>query len=128
MQLGENDADVLTKIRFADDLLLLGSSEQRIKCMPEDRMSKARDAGLNIHIGKTKCLTNDGINKTWSLRADGANVEILSGAGVVDYLGRRLCLGNLHDAGIDAQLTKARREFMSAKQELCGRHVGLKSR
>ena len=88
-------------------------------------MSKAQDTGLKIHMGKTKVLTNDGIIKTRYLRANGANIEILSGAGGVDYLGRRLCLGNLHDAEIDSWLDKAWRKFVSAKQELCGRHAGL---
>ena len=46
----------------------------------------------------------------------------------MDYLGRRLCLGELHETEIDARLDRAWRKLMSAKAELCGRHVSLSPR
>lgn len=70
----------------------------------------------------TKVLTNDLI-KTKSLHIDGKAIEILQSTGHTEYLGRKLCLGSLHDTEVDARLDKAWKKLFSMKSELCGRHA-----
>jgi hypothetical protein len=106
----------------------VASSEKQVKQMLEDLIVAAREVGLELHMGKTKVLTNDeGVTKK-VLRIGGATIDVLPTPESTDYLGRRLCLGQLHDTEIDSRLDKAWRKFMSAKAELCGRHVRLSSR
>ena len=73
--------------------------------MLEDLVIFARDVGLEIHMGKTKVLTNENIEKSSSLRIDGdKDVEILQDSASREYLGRKLCFGALHDAEVYARL------------------------
>jgi hypothetical protein len=46
---GENDAGVLTNLRFADDLLLVASSKKQIKGMLGDLVTSAREVSGNPH-------------------------------------------------------------------------------
>ena len=101
----------------------------QIEEMLEDLVASARGVGLEIHMGKTKVLTNEDTNKSSSLRINGCkDVEILKGSASTEYLGRKLCFGALHDTEVDARLDKAWRKFFSFKSELCSRHVWLTSR
>ena len=43
--LGTEDTDILTNLRFADDLLLVASSEQQVKHMLEDLMNYSLKVG-----------------------------------------------------------------------------------
>lgn len=126
--LGLDCTDRLTNVRFADELLLVVSSEKQVKQMLEDLIVAAKGIGIELHMGKSKVLTNDEGATQRVLRIGGASIDVLPMTESMDYLGRRLCLGELHDTEIDVRLDKAWRKFMSAKAELCGRHVRLSSR
>ena len=111
ISLGSNDADILTNLRFADDLLLVASSEKQIRTMLEDLMKEAGEVGLQIHTGKTKILANREIAMLRSLRIGGKSVDILPKTESTEYLGRKLCLRALHDTEINARLDKAWRNL-----------------
>lgn len=123
ISLGNKTKDILTNLRFADDLLLLASSEKQVKHMLEHLVLAAREVGMEMHSGKTKVLSNDGACKKRSLRIGEAAVDILPTTESTEYLGQRLSLGELHNTEIEARLDKAWRKFMASKSELCGRHV-----
>ena len=118
----------LTNLRFADDLLLLAASRAQVKHMLQDLINAAQKAGLEIHLGKTKVLSNEVGQGLQSLQFSAGKVDILPLSGSTDYLGRRLCLGSLHDSEIDSRLEKAWKKFFLWKAELCGKHVSIAAR
>ena len=61
-----------------------------------DLTKAAAKRGLEIHLGKTKILTNEIHEPVKFVRICGERIDILAYDGFTDYLGRRLCLGNLH--------------------------------
>ena len=123
---GENE--LLTNLRFADDIILLATSRSHVKHMLQDLIDAAAKRGLEIHIGKTKVLANDADQCGQSLQLSAGAVDILPAAASTDYLGRCLCLGRLHDSEIEARLDKAWKKFFVWKSELCAKHISLASR
>ena len=74
--------------------------------MLQDLIVAAKEVGLELHMGKTKVLTNDeGFTKK-VMRIGGATIDVLQTLESTNYLGRRLCLGQLHDTEIDSRLDK----------------------
>ena len=53
-------ADMLNNLRFADDLLLVGSSRAQVRHMLEHLAAEAAKVGLKLHMGKTKTLATRG--------------------------------------------------------------------
>ena len=51
-------AERLTNLRFADDVLLVGSSLQQVSAMLQDLAAAAGKVGLELHPDKTKILAN----------------------------------------------------------------------
>ena len=56
IQLGAGRA--LQNLRFADDLLVIGKSSQEVEFMLKSLVVEAARAGLHLHPGKTKILSN----------------------------------------------------------------------
>ena len=95
MKLEDTTGATLTNLRFADDIVLVASSLQTLRRMMEDLSAEAKKVGLEIHMGKTKILTNkQGRRKNKASYADvgSAKVEILSAGESTKYLGRDLNL------------------------------------
>ena len=59
--LTDNDHDYLTNLRFADDVLLLASSEEQMRKMLCEFKKSTEKVGLRIHPDKTKILSNQSI-------------------------------------------------------------------
>eukprot|EP00973_Karenia_brevis_P003269 449526-Karenia_brevis.AAC.1 len=53
---------------------------------------------------------------------------MLSAIGHADYLGKRLCLNDIHDAEIRNRLDKAWAKFFMWKSELCAKHLRFENR
>ena len=56
----------LTNLRFADDILLIATSRDQLKSMIEDLEKYTAEVGLEIHMGKTKVLTNEVRKQGWA--------------------------------------------------------------
>ena len=48
----------MTKLQFADDVLLIGASLEAVRQMLQDLATTAEKYGLSLHYGKTKVLSN----------------------------------------------------------------------
>eukprot|EP00959_Pyramimonas_sp_CCMP1952_P371647 7782480-Pyramimonas_sp.AAC.1 len=48
----------LTHLWFADDIMLVGTSRAQMRHTLEDLTARAGEAGLKLHMGKTKILSN----------------------------------------------------------------------
>jgi hypothetical protein len=97
-------AERLTNLRFADDVLLVGSSLQQVSTMLQDLAAAAGEVGLELHPDKTKILANE----CGGRRGRPEEVELLFGSVKVLpltentlYLGRKLAFGNSDDTEIN---------------------------
>ena len=48
----------LTNLRFADDVMVLGTSLSQVAEMLDDLILEAAGVGLEVHLGKTSILSN----------------------------------------------------------------------
>ena len=121
----------LTNLRFADDILLIGTSRAMIKEMLEDLKAAVGQVGLELHMGKTKVLRNEfGLdeNDDKYIEIDTEKVEILSTDDSTMYLGRNLSLHDANEIEFDHRLGAAWRSFMARKCELCNKRYRLRDR
>ena len=122
----------LTNLRFADDVMLTATTLPQLEKMVGDLAEEARKAGLELHFGKTKILSNMQVRRGVSAaqHADvlGQPVEVLPFDGSVAYLGREVSFADHHDVELQNRLSKAWAKFMVHKEELCSRHYLLHDR
>ncbi|KAK4324385.1 hypothetical protein Pmani_004945 [Petrolisthes manimaculis] len=57
------DGEHLLHLISADDIILMGQTSQEIQDMLTDFFNTSKEAGLNIHLGKTKVMQNNYVNK-----------------------------------------------------------------
>ena len=79
--------------------------------MISELFSASKQVGLDMHMGKTKVLSNVPTARRGSLRVGGQTIQILALDESTDDLGRKLCVENIHDVELDARLDKAWRNF-----------------
>eukprot|EP00973_Karenia_brevis_P076509 10628905-Karenia_brevis.AAC.1 len=87
--------------------------------------------GLKLHWGKTKALCNTPDQARYGpthLTVGGEDVELLKYGDSVSYLGRSLCLSDIHDEELSSRMRKAWAKFGSLKSTLCCRHYPLRDR
>eukprot|EP00973_Karenia_brevis_P084733 11757234-Karenia_brevis.AAC.1 len=54
----EVDGEILSNLRFADDLMLMASSKRHLKLMVGGLIEACAVVGLELHADKTKILHN----------------------------------------------------------------------
>ena len=78
--MGDGPEDRLTNLRFADDILIVATSREMVQDMVSDLQVAAAKVGLQLHVGKTKILTNEFARQSSSKDScliHGQSVEIL---------------------------------------------------
>jgi hypothetical protein len=131
VNLGEREEDKLCNLRFADDLLLMSTSRAHLEVMLRDLENAARNVGLEIHMGKTKILSNleDELRKGPNyIQIAGHRVDILKHTEMTKYLGRALTFGDLHDVEIQHRINCGWAKFHYFRKELCCKHYPLSDR
>ena len=128
MEIEESKGKWLTHLCFADDALLITSSKRQLRTMLEELIAEAGRAGLELHMGKTKTLSNEAGAAGGTLKVASGAVDILPRDGATDYLGKRLGMHDLHGVDIRNRLDKAWKAFFSNKDELCNRKISLRAR
>eukprot|EP00973_Karenia_brevis_P085729 11892679-Karenia_brevis.AAC.1 len=96
--------------------------------MISDLAKEAEQVGLQMHMGKTKILTNMARLSGGRLLVRDAAIEILPASASTDYLGRSLCFQDFHNVELEARLDKAWKKFFGYRRELCDRSVAFKTR
>ena len=100
--------------------------------MLQDLDERARAAGLKLHMGKTKILSNEavrrGVLRQRDVQVGEGRVEVLAYGDSTPYLGRQLTFSEYHDVEINHRVSKAWAAFGKFKSELCNRHYLLQSR
>ena len=130
IRVGPGGTDFLQNLRFADDLLLIATSKSQVEAMLKDLRSQAGAVGLELHMGKTKILSNGIGPATRRTEADidGQKVEVLSPTDSTMYLGRALSLRNTHETEINHRITRAWCKFGQYKKELMSKAYPLSDR
>ena len=98
ISLGELDSDRITNLRFADDLILIASSREILGLMIKDLMHAVTRVGLELHMGKTKILTNQVVESKGSIQVESHEIKIVEST---EYLGRVLTFTAMHEAEVD---------------------------
>ena len=123
---------LLQNLRFADDVLLVGTSLKQIETMLTSLASEASKAGLELHQGKTKVLSNlkrrVGDNARSTLSVMGSTVEVLAIDSKTEYLGRILGFTDFHDSEIESRIGKGWKKCYLFRSELCCRDYPLEHR
>jgi hypothetical protein len=120
---GSHEEDYLCSLQFADDVVLLATSKRTLRTMISDLKHAAMQVGLELHMGKTKVLTNTG--STGYLDVAGDRVDIVEST---EYLGRTLSFRDSQSVEVGPRIAKGWKKFMALKQELCSNHYPLKQR
>ena len=101
LQIGETEASILTNLRFADDVLIIGKSLHQVTKMLGQVANKAAKSGLQLHPDKTKIMSNTtrrtGQGKDKMVQVEHMNIEILPIEGSLKYLGRQICFDKPHE-------------------------------
>ena len=126
MRFHKGSNDLLCTLRFADDVLILASSQKQLKSMLTDLIAAVGRVGLHIHPGKTKIVLNSVARAGYggaqtSVNIAGNSIEVLPSSGGTKYLGRMLNIDSnnaLHDFEIDNRIASAWRKFFASKYEL----------
>ena len=77
IQLGANDDDILCKLRFADDILLIATSKSQLPRKLSDWIAEARKVGLAVHPDKTKVLSNQDAGDLDHMKIERLEIEVL---------------------------------------------------
>ena len=101
----------LQYLRFADDILLVGNSLAEVTNMLESLAVEATKAGLAIHPGKTKILSNRQRSKCSKVNFEFGKIEILARESNTEYLGRLLGFQDYHDSEIRHRIAKGWAKF-----------------
>jgi hypothetical protein len=127
MQLGCGTSSLLTNLRFADDILLVGRSLHQVKAMLADVIREGALVGLELHPDKTKIQHNNvGYgSRVRSADISGMRIEVLDYRDSCAYLGRSLSLTEPHDVELQHRISKGWAKFGVFRRELTDRAVPL---
>ena len=109
LQVGYLPETVVTNLRFADDILLIGRTLPQIRRMIADVAEEGARVGLQLHAEKTKILHNNiGYgSRVRDASVNGMSIEVLEPAASAMYLGRALSLTETHDVELTHRIQKA---------------------
>ena len=122
------DETRLTNLRFADDLLVVGSSLKQVTEMLLILQAEAGKCGLKLHPEKTKIISST--NRQNRPRSKYAHVgemkiEVLARTGEIKYLGRQITFTDAQRAELKNRLRGAWAKFMEHKDELTKKTYAL---
>ena len=127
VQAGASTTNMMTNLRFADDVLLVGTYLHQVRRMLSDLMAAAKKVGLEVHPEKTKII-NNGIGQGQRIQhteVDGLQVEVLRREAGTMYLGRLLSSWDAHDTEINHRMRRAWAKFGAFKKELTDKGYSL---
>ena len=130
VQLGWEAGSEITNLRFADDILLTARTLPQLRSMISDVAREALKVGLELHGGKTKIVHN-GIgygSRVTKTNCNGLDIDVLNCEDHVMYLGRALCLTDMHDEELRNRSAKAWGKFSIYRNELTDRDIPVKHR
>ena len=129
--LSDHDRDCLTNLRFADDVILFATSQEKIRKMMCEFKKATEKVGLRIHPDETKILGNHSTinsNTKRHIKVGEMSIEILTKNESVKYLGQRISFHQQETLEIKSRIRAAWATFHKYRQELTSKKYMLKLR
>ena len=122
--------ELLTNVRYADDLMLYARSDTDLASMVECLVEELAAVGLTFNTSKTKILTTESLKGPMFLAIGGDRIEVLHGEQNHKYLGKKLSGDPRKRAMVDTQHRSqiAWMKFNEHRDTLLNRHVSLRQR
>ena len=124
--------NMLTNLRYADDILLFAKSQTQLQEMLTDLSVSASACGLELHPDKTKVVTNarrnGGRGVDTAIRVQSMDIQVLDEHECFKYLGRKVCFLEFQKIELQNRVKAGWAKFTSLKQELTSKAYALKSR
>ena len=118
IRLSDKKEDCLTNLRFADDVLLLSTSLEKLRDMICEFKASTEAVGLGIHPDKTKILSNQDKEKAKEITVDNIKIEVLAKGDSARYLGQKITFEEQETEKIQNRLKAAWAAFDKHRQEL----------
>ena len=103
----DDETDVLSNLRFADDVLLIAHSLADARKMVKHLADAAATYGLKLNMAKTKILAMTSKQVPVSVLVGAESVEVVNEQGCEKYLGRTLCLADFQQSEFDCRIRAA---------------------
>ncbi len=128
LQVGSNE--LLTNVRYADDLMLYATSWQELCNMIESLISELSRVGLQLNTAKTKIFTNSDLQKPLYTDIAGGMVEVLVDTRTHMYLGRKLPANPRERTGCELshRVQAAWHKFQKHREALVDQNISIRSR
>ena len=129
--LSDQDHDCLTNLRFADDVMLFGTSRGQILKMMYEFKKSTEKVGLKIHPEKTKILSNQSIINSDTkkhIEVGEMSIEILTRSESVKYLVQKISFHQQETTEIRNRIRAAWAMFRKYRQELTSKNYTLNHR
>ena len=136
VQMGLGSADSknetrLTNLRFADDVLVVGSSLKQVTEMLQLLQAETGKCGLELHPEKTKIISSTNRQnrpRNKYTHVGDMKIEILARTGTLKYLGRQITFNDAQRAELSNRIRGAWAKFMEHKDELTKKTYALSDR
>ena len=124
------NGEILTNVRYADDLMLYAKHCDELVFMMELLIEELSAVGLHLNTSKTKILTTTALADRMFLDVGGDMIEVVHGQETHKYLGKKLPGDLSARATVDVKhrIYIAWMKFHQHKETLLNRHVSLKLR
>ena len=124
------DDELLTNVRYADDLMLYARSDTDLASMVESLVEELAALGLHLNTSKTKILTTQNLKEPMFLDIGSDMIEVLHEGQNHKYLGKKLSGDLRKRATVDLQHRShiVWMKFNEHKDTLLNRHVSLRLR
>ena len=125
------DETRLTNLRFADDVLVVGSSLKQVTEMLLILQVKTGKCGLKLHPEKTKIISSTNRQnrpRNKYTHVGDMKIEVLARTGEIKYLGRQITFTDAQTAELKNRLRGAWAKFMEHKEELTRKTYALSDR
>ena len=117
IRLSDKTEDCLTKLRFADDVLLFSASLEKLRDMLCEFKTSTDAVGLRIHPDKTKILSNQDKLKAKEVTVSNIKIEVLAQGDSARYLGQKITFEVQETEEIKNRLKAAWAAFHKYRQE-----------
>ncbi|CAK0876341.1 unnamed protein product [Prorocentrum cordatum] len=102
---------LLTNLRFADDVLLFGQSQNDAANMLSHLQQEAAQDGFIMHPDNTNLLAIVSVRVGSYVKMGNASVEVVPPTGFENYRGRIICLGEYRETEFANRVVAAWRVF-----------------
>ena len=124
------NGEILTNVRYADDLMLYAKHCDELVFMMELLIEELSAVGLHLNTSKTKILTTTALTDRMFLDVGGDMIEVVRSQETHKYLGKKLPGDLSARAMVDVKhrIHIAWMKFNQHRETLLNRHVSLKLR